>query len=112
MYFNRTDLYCLLFLFSSFHVQLHVTNRTTCREIVNLVIQQLNKTIESRKLDAPLYDEDQWHEFCLIASMGNMEHTLLDDFCPLQLQNPWTKGQLLVRPKEADVSNIGPSTCV
>ncbi|XP_071814589.1 ankyrin repeat and fibronectin type-III domain-containing protein 1-like isoform X4 [Apostichopus japonicus] len=93
-------------------VKLHVTNRTTCREIVNLVIQQLNKTIESRKLDAPLYDEDQWHEFCLIASVGNMEHTLLDDFCPLQLQNPWTKGQLLVRPKEADVSNIGPSTCI
>lgn len=95
-------------------VKLHVTNRTSCREIINLVIQQLNKTIESRKLDAPVYNEDQWMEFCLIAVVGNMEHTLKDDLCPLQLQNPWTKGQLLVRPRDSisNIPSIGPSTCV
>ncbi|XP_038067073.1 ankyrin repeat and fibronectin type-III domain-containing protein 1-like isoform X3 [Patiria miniata] len=95
-------------------IKLHVTSKTTCREIVNLVIQQLNKAVESHGLDSPLYLEDQWSEFCLVAIISNKEYQLRDDHCPLQLQNPWTKGHLYVRTKDngSNLLSTGPSTAV
>ncbi|XP_022089300.1 uncharacterized protein LOC110978538 isoform X4 [Acanthaster planci] len=95
-------------------IKLHVTSKTTCREIVNLVIQQLNKAVESHGLDSPLYLEDQWSEFCLVAIISNKEYQLRDDHCPLQLQNPWTKGHLYVRTKDntGNLLSMGPSTAV
>ena len=100
----------------SFHAQLHVTSKTTCREIVSLVVQQLNKAVEAHGLDSPLYLEEQWADFGLVAVVGSKEYPLRDEHCPLQLQNPWTKGHLYVRTKEAggvvQVVGRGPSTAV
>ncbi len=98
----------------SFLLQLQVTGKTSCQEIINLVIQQLNKAVESRHIDAPIYPEEQWQDFCLVAVIGGKEHAFPDNFCPLQLQNPWTQGHLYVQPKEIGLSllSAGPSTAV
>ena len=95
-------------------LQLQVSVRTSCQEIVSLVIQQLNKAVENRRIDAPLYPEEQWRDFGLVAIIAGTEHALSDNFCPLQLQNPWTQGYLCVQPKDNGLSVLhsGPSTAV
>ncbi len=80
-------------------VKLHVTPRTTSREVINLVVQQLNKAVVTRGLNAPVYSDDQLDDFCLVAVIGARERVMRDDYQPLQLQNPWTKGKLYVRLK-------------
>ncbi|XP_061182067.1 ankyrin repeat and fibronectin type-III domain-containing protein 1-like isoform X2 [Saccostrea echinata] len=80
-------------------VRLHVTEKTTSREVINLVVRQLNKTLTQKGHSEPLYGEDQLEEFCLVAVIGARERILRDDYQPLQLQNPWTKGRLYVRMK-------------
>ncbi|XP_074648246.1 ankyrin repeat and fibronectin type-III domain-containing protein 1-like isoform X2 [Tubulanus polymorphus] len=80
-------------------VKLHVTPRTTSREVVELVVQQLNRAIRVKNVNAPYYSDEQLDEFCLVAVIGARERVLRDDYQPLQLQNPWTKGRLYVRLK-------------
>ena len=79
------------------NVKLQVTPTTTSREVINLVVQQLNKAVLSKGLDGPVYDVSDMCDFCLVAVIGARERVLRDDFQPLHLQNPWTKGRLYVR---------------
>ncbi|XP_072337409.1 ankyrin repeat and fibronectin type-III domain-containing protein 1-like isoform X2 [Scyliorhinus torazame] len=81
---------------------LHVTGSTSAQEIVKLVIRETNETAMkmSGDKDAQFYRDDQLHHFGLVLSMDNTEKWLQDDFLPLSLQNPWTKGILFVRIKE------------
>ncbi|XP_014667903.1 PREDICTED: ankyrin repeat and fibronectin type-III domain-containing protein 1-like [Priapulus caudatus] len=80
-------------------IKLHVTPRTTAREVINLVVQQLNKTVLMKGLSEPIYTEENLGDFCLVAVIGSRERCMPDDYQPLQLQNPWTKGRLFVRLK-------------
>lgn len=80
-------------------VMLHVTPKTTAREVINLVVLQLNQAVVRKGLVGPIYTEDQLPEFCLVAVIGPRERVLRDDYRVLQLQNPWTKGRLYVRLK-------------
>ncbi|KAK2149111.1 hypothetical protein LSH36_467g04058 [Paralvinella palmiformis] len=80
-------------------VKLHVTPRTTSREVIDLVVQQLNKAVLCKGLEGPVYGDEQLSEFCLVAVIGARERVLRDDYQPLQLQNPWTSGRLYVRLK-------------
>ena len=80
-------------------VKLHVTPRTTSREVINLVVQQLNKAVMMKGVHGSVYSEDQLEDFCLVTVIGARERVLRDDYQPLQLQNPWTKGRLFVRLK-------------
>ncbi|KAK6171591.1 hypothetical protein SNE40_019746 [Patella caerulea] len=78
-------------------VKLHVTTQTTAREVINMVVSQLNKAVVSRGKNGPIYSEQDFDDFCLVAVIGVRERVLRDDYQPLQLQNPWTKGRLYVR---------------
>lgn len=81
-------------------VKLHITSRTTAREVVNLVVQQLNMAvIMKEKVGGPIYSNQELVNFCLVSVVGARERCLRDDFRPLQLQNPWTNGKLYVRIK-------------
>lgn len=80
-------------------VRLHVTEKTTAREVVTLVVKQLNKAVTMKGKSGPVYDDDEIDKFCLVAVIGARERILRDDYNPLQLQNPWTKGKLYVRMK-------------
>jgi len=80
-------------------VKLHVTPRTTAREVINLVVQQLNKAVQNKGLEGPIYTDEELLDFCLVAVIGARERILRDEYQPLQLQNPWTKGRLYVRLK-------------
>ncbi|XP_064627052.1 ankyrin repeat and fibronectin type-III domain-containing protein 1-like isoform X3 [Lineus longissimus] len=78
-------------------VKLHVTLRTTSREVIDLVVQQLNRATRMRHPSGPFYTDEQLEDFCLVAVIGARERVLRDDYQPLTLQNPWTKGRLYVR---------------
>lgn len=81
-------------------LKLHVTPRTTAREVVDLVVKQLNMAIGLKGKDGPIYSDDEFDDFCLVAVIGARERCLRDDVKPLQLQNPWRKGRLYVRHKQ------------
>ncbi|CAH1116010.1 unnamed protein product [Phaedon cochleariae] len=80
-------------------LKLHVTPRTTAREVVDLVVKQLNMAVLLKGKDGPIYGAEKLKNFCLVAVIGARERCLRDDFKPLQLQNPWKKGRLYVRQK-------------
>lgn len=87
-------------LTSGTSLKLHVTPRTTAREVVDLVVKQLNMAVVLKGKDGPIYTPDKLSNFCLVAVIGARERCLRDDFKPLQLQNPWKKGRLYVRQKQ------------
>ncbi|XP_060521870.1 ankyrin repeat and fibronectin type-III domain-containing protein 1 isoform X2 [Cylas formicarius] len=87
-------------LASGTSLKLHVTPRTTAREVVDLVVKQLNMAVVLKGKDGPIYNADKLKNFCLVAVIGARERCLRDDFKPLQLQNPWKKGRLYVRQKQ------------
>ncbi|XP_037872636.1 ankyrin repeat and fibronectin type-III domain-containing protein 1 isoform X1 [Bombyx mori] len=80
-------------------LKLHVTPRTSAREVIDLVVKQLNMAAVSKGKTGPVYGPEKLKDFCLVAVIGARERCLRDDFRPLQLQNPWRKGRLYVRLK-------------
>ncbi|XP_075973832.1 ankyrin repeat and fibronectin type III domain containing protein wide awake isoform X2 [Anticarsia gemmatalis] len=86
-------------LASGTSLKLHVTPRTSAREVIDLVVKQLNMAAELKGKSGPVYGPEKLQDFCLVAVIGARERCLRDDFRPLQLQNPWRKGRLYVRLK-------------
>ncbi|GBP88655.1 Ankyrin repeat and fibronectin type-III domain-containing protein 1 [Eumeta japonica] len=80
-------------------LKLHVTPKTTAREVIDLVVKQLNMAAVLKGKSGPVYGPERLQDFCLVAVIGARERCLRDDFRPLQLQNPWRKGRLYVRLK-------------
>lgn len=75
--------------------------------MVQLVVQEMN-TVCRRMLGGSkgsiehehYYSPEQMKHFGLVLVVDNREKWLQDDFCPLELQNPWLRGKLCVRIKE------------
>ena len=86
-------------LASGTSVLINLSETTSSREVVDLVVKQLNMAVIMKGKDTPIYDNDTLRNFCLVAVIGSRERCLRDDFKPLQLQNPWRKGKLFVRVK-------------
>ncbi|XP_055525349.1 uncharacterized protein LOC129718521 isoform X4 [Wyeomyia smithii] len=80
-------------------LKLRVTQKTSAREVIDLVVKQLNMAVVLKGKEGPIYAADKLENFCLVAVIGARERCLRDDFRPLQLQNPWEKGRLYVRQK-------------
>ncbi|CAK1552726.1 unnamed protein product [Leptosia nina] len=91
-------------------LKLQVTARTTAREVIDLVVRQLNMAALLKGRRGPLYPPHRLPDFCLVAVIGARERCLRDDFRPLQLQNPWRKGRLYVRLKHDVLAAIQHST--
>ncbi len=49
--------------------------------------------------EGPIYADEEFSNFCLVAVIGARERCLRDDFKPVQLQQPWKDGRLYVRRK-------------
>lgn len=85
--------------------QLCVTPGTSAREMVQLVVQEMN-AVSRRVLgggdqdQCVYYSVEQLKHFGLVLVLDSREKWLQDDFCPLELQNPWLRGKLCVRIKE------------
>lgn len=97
-------------LASGTSLKLHVTSRTTAREVVDLVVTQLNMAVALKGKNGPIYPVEKLRNFCLVAVIGARERCLRDDFKPLQLQNPWKKGRLYVRQKQDVLAALEHST--
>lgn len=92
-------------------LKLKCTKRTTARELVDLVVKQLNMAVVMKgKDDCKIYGANQLEDFCLVAVIGARERCLRDDFFPLDLQNPWKKGKLFVRFKHDLLAAIESNT--
>ncbi|XP_069840059.1 ankyrin repeat and fibronectin type-III domain-containing protein 1-like isoform X4 [Dendropsophus ebraccatus] len=98
-------------------VKLHITSKTAAREVVKLVVLQMNE-ISRSMLGTPegyCYAEDQLDHFALVfTSENNKEQWLDDDFLPFSLQSLWNKGHFSVRIRETSPLHFqyGPATTV
>lgn len=97
-------------------LQLRVTIHTTAREMVQLVVQEINGLCARLQsavqqcvcpaqvcvcgTEVCVYASEQLDHFALVLLTEGREKWLQDDFCPLTLQNPWTHGRLCVRFKQ------------
>ncbi|KAG1944500.1 ankyrin repeat and fibronectin type-III domain-containing protein [Pimephales promelas] len=100
-------------------VKLRVTPETSAKEMVGLVVQEINAVCHhlqkaaqqctcaveqcsypSCESEVCVYGSEQLEHFGLVLLVEGREKWLQDDFCPLTLQNPWTRGKLCVRFKE------------
>jgi len=80
-------------------VKLHVTSKTTAREVIDMVVKELNRTVISKKKKGPTYSNDKLKNFCLVAIIDKRERCLRDDFKLLTIQDPWRRGKFYVRFK-------------
>uniref|UniRef100_A0AAV2LAA5 Ras-associating domain-containing protein n=1 Tax=Knipowitschia caucasica TaxID=637954 RepID=A0AAV2LAA5_KNICA len=88
-------------------VKLCVTPGTSAQEMVQLVVLEMNsvarrllRTSDGGDCECAYYSPEQLKHFGLVLVLDNKEKWLQDDFCPLELQNPWLRGKLCVRLKE------------
>lgn len=100
-------------------LQLRVTTETSAKEMVRLVVQEINTVCRHLQNAAHqctcvgepcgfpacvsevcVYGAEQLEHFGLVLLVEGRDKWLQDDFCPLSLQNPWTRGKLCVRFKE------------
>lgn len=63
-------------LASGTSLKLRVTPRTTAREVVNLVVKQLNMAVVLKGQDGPIYTADELPNFCLVAVIDRREGAL------------------------------------
>lgn len=80
-------------------IKLKCQQKTTAKEVIELVVKQLNMAVIMKGKEGPIYEADKLDDFCLVAVIGARERCLRSDFRPLDLQNPWKKGKLFVRLK-------------
>ncbi len=79
-------------------VKLQVAPRTTVREVLHLVLQQLARAVAAEQNGGGGQPEQYNDEdFVLVAGVGARERVLRPDFKPLELDEPWTQGRLYVR---------------
>ncbi|TRY91303.1 hypothetical protein DNTS_028368, partial [Danionella cerebrum] len=81
-------------------VKLRVTLETSAKEMVRLVVQEMNAVCVQLQKEVCVYTTEQLHHFGLVLLLEGRERWLQDDFCPLALQNPWSRGKLCVRFRE------------
>ncbi|KAL0984354.1 hypothetical protein UPYG_G00140370 [Umbra pygmaea] len=120
--FQRKGWHATLRVYPQYHtglpketsIKLRVTPGTSAREMIQLVVQEMNAV--SRQLlgssssssndgggaerEQCVYSPEQLEHFGLVLVVDGREKWLQDDFCPLELQNPWLRGKLCVRIKE------------
>lgn len=86
-------------LSSGASVKLQVTNKTTARDVIDMVVKELNRTVISKNKKGPTYGNDKLKNFCLVAVIDKRERCLRDDFKLLSIQDPWRRGKFYVRFK-------------
>ncbi|KAI1731891.1 ankyrin repeat and fibronectin type-III domain-containing protein 1-like isoform X1 [Ditylenchus destructor] len=84
-------------------VKIRITDITTAREIVTLVVNQMAKLGAAPSTEyvgnyKPIQNFTSLvDDFCLVAVIGGQENKLRADFPIVKLQSPWNKGKLFVR---------------
>ncbi|CAG7819927.1 unnamed protein product [Allacma fusca] len=62
-------------------VKMQISNQTTARQVVHLLVSQLNAEVKAKGLDNPIYERTQ--DFCLVSVIGARERRLLWKKCLL-----------------------------
>ncbi|KAF4798511.1 Ankyrin repeat and fibronectin type-III domain-containing protein 1 [Turdus rufiventris] len=97
-------------------VKLHITSQTPAREVVKLVVLEMNNISQDvlGGSAAICYGEEQLEHFGLVFAADESEQWLPDDFLPLSLHTSQPEGRFYVRIKETSplVLQYGPATTV
>lgn len=97
-------------------LQLHITSQTSAREMVKLVVLEMNDVSHGVLGGSATfcYGKEQLEHFGLVFASDESEQWLPDDFLPLSLQTTRPEGRFYVRIKETSplVLQYGPATTV
>lgn len=62
-----------------------------------MVVRELERIAQEKGKEISCVSEDKLRDYCLVFIVGSHEKLFKDDYKPLQLQNPWTRGKLYIR---------------
>ncbi|XP_071036115.1 ankyrin repeat and fibronectin type-III domain-containing protein 1-like isoform X2 [Parasteatoda tepidariorum] len=83
------------------NIKLKLNSEATVHEIVQAVTSKVNEIILEGNADSEMYISDQiLDDISLVVEHGTTERYLNDSFQPLKVQNPWTKGKLLIKRRQ------------
>ncbi|XP_059176927.1 ankyrin repeat and fibronectin type-III domain-containing protein 1-like isoform X2 [Physella acuta] len=98
----------------SVNIKLHITEQTTSRDIVNLVVRHLNSVVQNKGKGILAYSEEALSNFCLVLKYQGHEKILKDDFKLMQLKGQLLRAKICVMMMEAMFSEeeLGQATVV
>lgn len=78
------------------NIKLHITEQTTSRDIINLVIRHLNTIVQSKGKGVIVYSEESLANFCLVLKFQGHRKVLKDDYRLLQLRDQLQKAKVCI----------------
>ena len=78
-------------------VKLQISSTTTSREVIDMVVRELNRTVTIRKKRGPTYGQEKLKNFVLVTVLDRRERVLRDDIKLLSIGDPWKRGRFTVR---------------
>ncbi|KAI8793848.1 ankyrin repeat and fibronectin type-III domain-containing protein 1 [Biomphalaria glabrata] len=96
------------------NIKLHITEQTTSRDIVNLVVRHLNSIVQTKGKGVLAYSEDVLSDFCLVLKYQGHEKVLKEDYKLLQLKSQLQRAKICVMMIESLFSEdeLGQATIV
>ena len=87
-------------------VKLKINHKTSARDVIDLVVKQLNINVIVKGKKGPTYGNDKLGSFCFVTIINKRERCLRDDFRLLSLQEPWKHGEHYVRFKHETLAAL------
>ncbi|BFZ17311.1 hypothetical protein BsWGS_20349 [Bradybaena similaris] len=78
------------------NIKLHITEQTTSRDIINLVVRHLNAMVQNKGKGVFVYSEDSLASFCLVLKFQGHKKILRDDYKLLQLKGQLQKAKVYI----------------
>ncbi|KAH9514239.1 Ankyrin-repeat and fibronectin type III domain-containing 1 [Bulinus truncatus] len=78
------------------NIKLHITEQTTARDIVNLVVRHLNSLVQAKGKGVLAYHEDVLSNFCLVMKYEGHDKVLKDDYKVVHLKSQLQKAKICV----------------
>lgn len=78
------------------NIKLHITEQTTSRDIINLIVRHLNTVAQNRGKGVFVYSEESLANFCLVLKFQGYEKVLKDDLRLLQLRSQLQQAKVCV----------------
>ncbi|CAL1541751.1 unnamed protein product [Lymnaea stagnalis] len=96
------------------NIKLHITEQTTSRDIVNLVVRHLNSVVQTKGKGVLAYSEEALSNFCLVLKYQGHEKVLKDDYRLMQLKGQLQRAKVCVMMAETLFSEeeLGQATVV
>jgi len=82
------------------NVKVRIGAYTRARDVLDLVIKQLNAIVKLKNLSSPSYQREEWSDFDLVIFSENNFKIIPEDCKLIDLTDPWFRGKFCVQYKK------------